>query len=66
MVFLKLLSTIDMRLSQVEGNANNDIIVLDSLVLVIFMEDFYQFPPIIGRFLWTYLVTSEEIYNKGI
>ncbi len=51
MVSLKLLSTIDRRLSQVKGKTNNDTVVLGGLTLVIVMGDFYQFPLVVGRSL---------------
>ncbi len=66
MVYLKLLSSVDMHLSQAIGKTNNDIAVLGGLTLVIIMEDFYQFPPVVGRSLWTHPITNEEIYGKGI
>ncbi len=66
MVSLKLLSTIDMCLSQAKDKTNNDTAVLGRLAMVIVMRDFYQFPPVVGRSLWTYPVTSEEIHGKGI
>ncbi len=65
-ISLKLLSTVDMRLNQAKSKTNNDTIVLGGLALVIIMGDFYQFPPVVRRFLWTHLVTSEEIHGKGI
>ncbi len=46
MVSLKLLSTVDMRLSQAKGKINNDIAVFGGLALVIVIGDFYQFPPV--------------------
>ncbi len=55
-----------MHLSQAKGKTNNGTAVLDGLALVIVMGDFYQFPPVVGRSLWTHPVTSEEIYGKGI
>ncbi len=66
MVFLKLLSIVDMRLSQPKGKTNNDTAVLGDLALVIVMGDFYQFPPVVGRSLWTHPVINEEIHGKGI
>ena len=49
MVFLKLLSTVNIRLSQAKGKTNNNIAILGGLALVIIMGDFYQFPPVVGR-----------------
>ncbi len=66
MVFLKLLLTIDIRLSQVKGKTNNDYAIFGGLALVIVMGDFYQFSSVVGRPLWTHPVTTEEIYGKGI
>ncbi len=66
MVFLKLLLTVDMHLSQAKGKTNNNIAVLSGLALVIVMGDFYQFPLVVGRSLWTHFVTSKEIHDKGI
>ncbi len=51
MVSLRLLSIVDMRLSQAKGKTNNDITVLSALALVIVMGDFYQFPLVVGRSL---------------
>ncbi len=65
-VSLKLLSIVDIRLSQAKDKTNNETTVLDSLALVIVMGDFYQFAPVVGRSLWIYLVTSDEIHGKGI
>ncbi len=66
MISLKLLSTVDIRLSQVKGKTNNNTAVLGGLALVIVMGDFYQFPVVVRRSLWTYPVISEEIHSKGI
>ena len=55
-----------MYLNQTKYKTNNDITVLDGLALIIVIKDFYQFFPMVGRFLWTYLVTSKEIYSKNI
>ena len=43
MVSLRLLGTVDMRLSQAKNKTNNDSIVLGGLTLIIIMGDFYQF-----------------------
>ena len=66
MVSLKLLSTVDICLSQTKCKTNNDTAVLGDLALIIVMGDFYQFPPVVGRSLWTHPVTIEEIHIKGI
>lgn len=50
-VSLKLLSIVDMRLSQAKGKIKNDIAVLIGLDMVIVIGDFYQFPPMIQRSL---------------
>ncbi len=55
-----------MRLTQTKGKTNNDTTVSGGLALVIVMGDFYQFPPVVERSLWTHPVTSEEIHGKGI
>lgn len=65
-VFLKLQSTVEIRLSQAKGKTNNDTAVLGGLLLVIVMGDFYQFPPVVERSLWIYPITSDEIYGKGV
>ncbi len=64
MVSLKLLSTVDIHLSQVKSKTNNDTTVLGGLALVIVMGDFYQFLSMVRRSLWTHPVTSEKIHNK--
>ena len=51
MILLKLLSTVDSQLSQVKEKKDNNTAVLGGLALVIIIEDFYQFPPIVGKFL---------------
>lgn len=51
MVSLKLLSTVDMRLSQAKGKTHNDTAVLGGFALIIVMGDFYQFLPLVGRSL---------------
>lgn len=43
MVSLKLLRIIDNYFSQTKNKANNDIIVLDGMTLIIVKRDFYQF-----------------------
>lgn len=40
-VFLKLLLTVDIYLSQTKDKTNNDIAVLGGLALIIIMGDFY-------------------------
>lgn len=57
---------INMRLSQVKDKTNNDIAIFDSLALAIIIRDFYQFLSRVGRLLWTHLVTTTEIHDKGI
>ena len=57
-VSLKLLSTVDICLSQAKSKNNNDTAVLSSLALVIVLGDFYQLFLLVGRFLWTHSVTS--------
>ncbi len=66
MVSLKLLSTVEMRLSQAKSKTNNDTAVLDGLALMIVIRNIYQFLLVIGRSLWTHPITSEEIHGKGI
>ena len=51
MVFLRLLGMIKIHLSQAKSKNNNDTAVFDSLVLVVVIGNFYQFPPVIGRSL---------------
>ncbi len=51
MVSLKLLLTCDMCLNKVKDKTNNDTIVLSDLALVILMGVFYQFLPVVRRFL---------------
>lgn len=50
-VFLNLLLTIDMHLSQAKGKTNNNTTVLSGLALVIVIKDFYQFLPVVDRLL---------------
>ncbi len=66
MVSLRLLGMIDIRLTQAKGKTNNDIAVLGGLGLVIVMRNFYQFPSITERSLWTCSITEEEIYGQSI
>lgn len=66
MVSLRLLGMIDMHFCQAKRKTNNDTTVLGRLALVIIMRDFYQFPPVTRRFLWTGPVTEEEIHGKNI
>ncbi len=66
MVSLMLLLTVDISLSQAKSKTNNDSAVLCDLALVIVMRDFYQLSPMVGRFLWTHRIISEEIHGKGI
>ncbi len=66
MVSLWLLEMIDMCLSQANDKTNNDTAVLDRLALVIVIGDFYQFPSVTRRSLWTDPITNEEIRSKSI
>lgn len=66
MIFLKLLLIINIYLSQAKSKTNNDTAILDGLALIIVMGDFYQFPPMVRRFLWINLVTNKKIYDKSI
>ena len=52
MVFLRLLGTVDMCLSQAKSKTNNDSTVLVGLALIIIMEDFYQFSLVNTRSLF--------------
>lgn len=64
MVFLKLLSIIDSQLSEAKGKKNNHTAIFDYLVLVIFIENFYQFPFMVKKSLWNKVVTFMENYGK--
>lgn len=66
MVSLKLLLTVDAQLSQAKSKTDNYIAVLGGLALVIMIGDFYQFPPIVGRSLWSKPITSDENHGKRI
>lgn len=66
MVSLKLLSKIDSQLSQAKGKADSDTTVLGGLALVIVIGDFYEFLPVVGRFLWNKPVTNNENHGKEI
>lgn len=66
MVFLKLILIVDMRLSQAKHKTNNDTIVLNSMALIIVIEDLYKFFPIVGKSLYTNSVISKKIYSKDI
>lgn len=50
-ISLKLLSMVDICLSQIKNKINNNTIVLNSLVLVIVKRDFYQFSLVISKLL---------------
>lgn len=66
MVSLKLLLTVDIRLSQGKGKINNDNTVLDGLAPVIIMGNFYQFSLVVERSLWTHPISGKKIYDKSI
>lgn len=51
MIFLKLLFIVDFQLNQAKKKKDNNIIVLSSLVFIIMIKDFYQFPSIVENFL---------------
>ncbi len=51
MICLRLLETIDMRVSEAEGKTNNDIAILGDLAPRIIIRNFYQFLLVTGRFL---------------
>ena len=65
-VFLKLLGTVNMRLSQAKNKTNNNFAVLSGLTLIIVKRDFYQFQYINARSLQTCAIIKKKIYNKGI
>lgn len=48
---LKLLFTVDSQLRQAKGKKDNNTAVIGGLALVIMMGDFYQFSPMVGKFL---------------
>lgn len=57
---------VDIRLSQLKVETNNNTTVLSGLALLIIMKNFYQFSLVVVRSLWTHPVTSEEIHHKSI
>lgn len=65
-VSLKLLLTVDMCLNQAKNKTNNNTAVLGSLTFIIVKENFYKFPSIVGKSLWTYPITNKKIKGKDI
>ena len=64
MVFLKLLSTVDICLNQVKSKISNNTAVLGGLAFIIVIGNFYQFFLVFERFLWTHHVTSKILLIK--
>lgn len=57
---------INIQLNYVKCKTDNDITILDSLTFVIMIEDFYQFLPIVKKFLWNKSITIKKNYDKEI
>ena len=52
MVKLEMLSNMGKQLAKARGLSNFNMAVFGGLLIVIVMENFYQFPPIAGRLFW--------------
>ncbi len=57
MVELDMLSNIAKQLAKTRGLSNESTAMFGGLPIVILIEDFYQFPPVIGRLLWEEVCT---------
>lgn len=64
MVELDMLSNITKQLAKARGLTGESTAMFGGLPIVILMEDFYQFPPVIGRPLWDEVRTEEDHYGK--
>ncbi len=64
MVELDMLSNMAKQLAKARGFSIKSTIIFGRLLIVIFMEDFYQFPPMIGQPLWEEVCVEEDSYDK--
>lgn len=65
-VLLKLLAIVDAQLSLAKKKPDTDMAVFGKLAIVILMENFYQFPPLIRRPLWKKAITTNKLHSKAI
>lgn len=65
-VLLKLLTTVNTQLSQAKGKSDKNIFVLGRLVIMILIEDFYQFPLVVEKPLWEEAIIINEFHGKAI
>lgn len=57
---------VNIQLNYAKCKTDNDITILDSLAFVIMIEDFYQFLPIVKKFLWNKSIIIKKNYDKEI
>ena len=63
---LKLLTSMDKQIQKTKVVGIDSIIVFGELSLVVLMGDFYQFMPVLVRFLEDNLVRNEKMYAKNL
>lgn len=65
-ISLKLLAIVNVLLSQAKKKLDIDTAVFSELAIMILIKDFYQFSPIIKKFLWEKVITTDRLYSKII
>ncbi len=66
MIDLKLLTSIDKQLQKARGSDSHSITVFGGLLLVVLIEDFYQFAPVLGKALWDHPIEDNEVHGKSL
>ncbi len=66
MVSLDLFATVDLHLGIAKALHENSSTVLGRLSIVIFLDDFFQFCPVIERFLWEVPLSLHEEHGQHI
>ncbi len=66
MVSLDLFATVDLHLGKAKALQKNSSVVLGELLVVIFLDDFFQFSFVTGRSLWEVLLSLHEEYGQHI
>lgn len=66
MVNLDFLATVDLYLGRAKFLHKNSSAALGRLSVVILLGDFFQFSPLIGRFLWEVPLSSHEEHGQHI
>lgn len=65
MINLLLLALIDTQLRKVKKTNTNAIIIIERLLLVVLIDDFYQFILVLGKAFWDKTVGRKELHGKS-